>query len=111
MTRRVDSAISLGSSGFCSSYTTLKPKPNPHGPIILSLEFEDLSCVKLLDCRTFTYWDDMEGLLLDLEKEGTTVGELWDRSEKMRICYGDWDALVRPGQLNKKKCIHAQNST
>lgn len=53
----------------------------------------------------------MEGLLLDLEKEGTTVGELWDRSEKMRICYGDWDALVRPGQLNKKKCIHAQNST
>jgi hypothetical protein len=88
-TRRVDSAISLGSSEACGFCTTLKLDLDPHEFIILTLDFEDVSCVKSLDYRTFSHWDAMEGLLLDLEKEGITVGELWDQTEKMRICCSD----------------------
>ncbi|KAF2998182.1 hypothetical protein E8E13_003820 [Curvularia kusanoi] len=104
--RRVDSGISIGTNGFSSSHTTLKQVSDFNEPIFLVLDFEDGPCVKSLDYGTFSHWEAMEALLLDLEKDGIAVGELWDQTEKMRICRGDWDARARPGW---SVCLHCQD--
>lgn len=91
--KRIDSGISFRVKGLEACPDT----PRLESDIFLMLDFEDGSCIKSLDYRTFSHWEAMEGLLLDMEKDGIALGGLWDETEKMWICRGDWDARVRPG--------------
>lgn len=107
-TRRINYGFSIGSVELNSNQNTSIMDPGPCRPIFLMLDFEDGSCVKPLDYGTFSRWDAIEDLLMDIENDGILVGELWDQNEKMRICPGDWDARVRPGWDIHIRCQNTQ---
>ncbi|KAF3039170.1 hypothetical protein E8E12_005286 [Didymella heteroderae] len=73
-------------------------------PIYLELDFGDRIYIKPLEYGTFSRWTAIEGLMMDLERDGMVIQELWDGIEKMRVCSGDWDARVRPGWNLEMPC-------
>lgn len=98
--KRVDSGFSVGTS-YLSSHPYTTPDSTTlsqqSGFIHLNIDFGDESCIKSVDYGTFSCWSAIEGLMMDMEKDGIVCEELWDISESMRVCKGDWDARVRPG--------------
>lgn len=98
--KRVDSAISVeNSTPISSSYSTpsFSSQLRQTDSIHLELNFGDGTCIKSLDYGTFSRWSAVERLMVDMEEDGMFCEELWDVSECMRVCKGDWDARVRPG--------------
>lgn len=106
--KRANSSTWSGPVRLSSHLATPKLDQGPCEPILLMLDFEDGPCIKSLDYGTFSHWDAIEGLLVDVEKEGIVIGELWDENEKMRIRRGDWDARVRPGWDVHVRCQDLQ---
>jgi hypothetical protein len=53
----------------------------------------------------------MEALLKEFEDDGTSIRELWDIREEMRIGGGDWEARVYPGMEIDVMCTSTPDST
>lgn len=96
---RVHFGCSTSELTLISEDRTIEPnfEPRLEEPIYLELDFGDGIYTKPLEYGTFSRWTALEGLMIDLEKDGMVIQELWDGIEKMRVCGGDWDARVRPG--------------
>ena len=104
--KRVDSGISISGLTLVnddrlnkSSWTSRSEEP-----IYLELDCGDRIYTKPLEYGTFSRWTAIEGLVTDLKKDGLMAEELWDETEKMRVCGGDWDARVRPGWSLEVPC-------
>lgn len=98
--KRVDSAISVEASttiSSCCSTIDSSSQLLQTDSIHLEIDLGDETCIKSLDYGTFSRWSAIEGLMIDMEEDGIYCEELWDVSECMRVCKGDWDARVRPG--------------
>lgn len=110
--RRIDSGISISGLTLVSEDHTIEPRVDsrPEEPMHLKLDFGAGMYVKPLDYRTFSHWSAIEELMMDLEKDGMRVGDLWDESEEMSVCGGDWDARVRPGWTLQMHCQGAEAS-
>lgn len=92
----VDSGLSLGVSKKGTMLTADQLFEVAH-PIKLTFNLGDEIFTKPLDYKTFSRWDAIEGLMVDMKNDGIIIEELWDRKEKTRIWSGDWNARVRPG--------------
>jgi hypothetical protein len=80
-------------------------------PLILQFHFDDGGTTRRLDHAAFARWENMEALLKEFEDDGTSIRELWDIREEMRIGGGDWEARVYPGMEIDVMCTSTPDST
>lgn len=104
--KRTDSGISISGITLVSDEGTGESTSNARSqePIYLKLDFGDRTYTKPLEYGTFFRWSAMEELKISLERDGVRTKDLWDESENMEVCGGDWDARVRPGWSLQLDC-------
>ncbi|KAF1849721.1 uncharacterized protein K460DRAFT_360574 [Cucurbitaria berberidis CBS 394.84] len=108
---RADSAISLSPYVYPEEDDIPKRNESPQKPcqipdsLLVHFQFEDRIYNKQLNYSAFSKWDSVDALLVDLEKDGVLVVQLWDVREEMPICSGDWNARVRPGWEVLVTCV------
>ncbi|KAF2833431.1 hypothetical protein CC86DRAFT_400054 [Ophiobolus disseminans] len=64
--------------------------------LIFNFHFHDRIFVKYLDYSTFSSWNNVHGLLQDLEDHDVAIEAIWDVRGNTPIGSGDWDARVYP---------------
>jgi len=104
--KRIDSGISISGLTLVDEdrFNEFGLRSTLEEPIYLELDFGDRIYTKPLEYGTFSRWTAIEGLVTDLKEDGLMVKELWDETERMRVCGGDWDARVRPGWSLEVPC-------